>query len=345
MDPLQLVKESSERSDASNWAKRLLANQGFAMEALEGCNQNKAHQVSHLMERARCNRLPALSEHQQLFEAICQTEGYSSIIRKTAFCRRFGLPLHYIVYGQDARTGQFVQCYQLSNSGLHLTNSMNSYQQFAQWIQSVKGWYSNSAFGHQADLPLFDQILRQHGTPWPANIDCFLCNEQQQAIAIIEFQNVHKSSLSQHCNNNYFWGLTHKDDQRRWFSQEILRVQSGLPYIIITWSQREKGYILKRIAHICFPAQSAPLKGKLRQLARKRVLNTGNLSARQLYSEICAQYSSRVLTFADGAVRETTCKPPLSYEAQSFPMLYYSFKHVELEHPSNLPQILKQALA
>jgi hypothetical protein len=50
------------------------------------------------------------------------------------------------------------------------------------------------------------------------------------------------------------WGYTvYHEDIRRWTSQEILRVQSGLRYLILTWAQAEEDYILKEVDIITIP--------------------------------------------------------------------------------------------
>lgn len=44
-------KETSERSDAGNWAKKLLAEKtGLFFDSIEGCNENNQNIVTHLME-------------------------------------------------------------------------------------------------------------------------------------------------------------------------------------------------------------------------------------------------------------------------------------------------------
>ena len=47
-------KETSERSDEANWAKKILIEKtGLFFDSIEGCNENKDNIVTHLMERAR----------------------------------------------------------------------------------------------------------------------------------------------------------------------------------------------------------------------------------------------------------------------------------------------------
>jgi hypothetical protein len=325
---IKLIKETSERSDKDNWAKNaLLSKSGLALESIEGCNQNAQNQITHLIERAFCPNLPLPLNLQDIAKAILNLEGRASLQRKLAFCRSFGLPLSYVLYGNSPT--EYVKLFSIDKQ-FALVKEFSSYKEFSHWIKSVKGWVSTSAFAHKEELPFFDSELRKHGTAWPTNIDCFISSQNNAPKAILEFQNAHKTTIKDHSNNNYFWGLTPKDDQRRWFSQEILRVQSGLPFLILTWSKIHKGFVLKQVEKVVFPNfANTPLRHLLRTFVQKRVKDIGNKTARQVYDEICQNYESEELHFENGKMMVKVNKPPLSYEDKTFPMLYYGFKHVE----------------
>ncbi len=341
MQKIILTKETSERSDADNWAKKvLIAESGFSLQSIEGCNQNAQNQVTHLIERAYCANFPASYNFDTVINAILDVEGLESLKQKRAFCRAFNLPLSYAIYGD--KPSEFVKLFQILDK-IILHKTFTSYKDFSDWIKSVKGWTSYSPFQHTDELPFFDKELRRHGTAWPTNIDCFLSSPDHAPKAILEFQNAHKTPLATHSNNNYFWGLTTKDDQRRWFSQEILRVQSGLPFVIVTWSKVHKGFIVKELDKIVFPNfQNTHLKNLLRQFVQKRVKDNGTKTARQLYDEICHNYESEELILVEGVVQIKTNKPPLSFENKTFPMLYYSFKHKETADNNKLMEVLKK---
>jgi hypothetical protein len=340
-----LTKETSERSDRDNWVKNILLSQsGYYLESIEGCNQNAENQVTHLIERAFCPAFSIQYDLKTVYNAILHLEGAEAMKQKIAFCQSFNIPLSYLIYGNKPL--EFANLFTISEAGnIILDLEFTSYQAFSAWIKSIKGWRSSSSFQHKEELPFFDKELRRYGTAWPTNIDCFISSLNNQPTAILEFQNAHKTPLATHCNNNYFWGLTGKDDIRRWFSQEILRIQSGLPFIVITWSKIHKGFIVKKLDKVVFPNfTNTHLKNLLSQFVRKRVNGTGQKTARQLYDEICNTCESEELVLMDGVVQIKVNKPPLSFENKTFPMLYYSFKHKELEDNGKLIEIFKSII-
>lgn len=342
MNKIVLIKETSERSDKDNWVKNtLLSYTDFSLESMEGCNQNAQNQVTHLMERALCNNLPNPFNLKDVHEAIIALEGKESLERKIAFCEAFNLPFYYVVYGNAPH--EYVKLCALKEE-LSLIQAFNSYKEFSFWIKSIKGWHSSSSFLHYEELPFFDKELRKY-TAWPTNIDCFISSKNDEPKAILEFQNAHKTPIKSHENNNYFWGLTQKDDQRRWFSQEILRVQSGLPFIIITWSKIHQGFILKKLEKVVFPNfANAELKNLLRAFVQKRVNGNGNKTPRQLYDEICNGYETEELYLENGVVKTKINKPPLSYENKTFPMMYFSHSHKEETNHANLIEVFNSVI-
>lgn len=340
MGTFHLSKQTSERSDRDNWIKAvLIKNSGYQFDSLEGCNQNAQHQITHLIERAFCeNNLDGFSL-ENIHEAIIKLEGEQAFYNKIAFCKNFGLPLFYAIYGQ--KNSEFVKLFSIDEKRV-LVHEFNSYKSFSDWIKTIKGWKSSSSFQHGNELPFFDQELRKHGTAWPTNIDCFV-SKNNQPLAILEFQNAHKTPLARHENNNYFWGLTPKDDQRRWFSQEILRVRSGLPFVIVTWSKNEPGFILKKLEKCVFPNHAdSRLKSLLRDFVRERENGRNKLKIRQLYDVICRDFSSEELFFDGNSVGVKVNQPPLSFENRTFPMLYYGEKIMETSGPEKLVEHFKK---
>ncbi len=256
-------KETSERSDSVNWAKSLLSEKsGYFLESIEGCNQNAHNVVTNLIERARVDfDATRPSKKNEIISAIIALEGRGNLERKINFARCFGLPVTYALYCDENQNVYLFQIKSLEH--IELIEHFKSYNEFAQWIAKVKGWKSTKPFREQQDLPFFDRELRKAGTPWPTNIDCFICDNKNRPIAILEFQNAKNTSVAQHCNNDYFLCKMSKidpkgrvifhDDIRRWTSQEILRVQSQLRLFIITWSQSEDDIILKEVEKISIP--------------------------------------------------------------------------------------------
>lgn len=236
-------KETSERSDQANWAKSLLIEKsGYYLESIEGCNQNAENKVTHLIERARVDYDPSVkATTEDIIASIIALESENVLLRKINFALCYSLPLSYALYCDENENVFFFNFHSLTK--IDFVKQFKSYKEFADWIAVIKGWKSNKSFREIQDLPFFDKALRKAGTPWPTNIDCFICNNSNQPLAILEFQNARNTKVAHHCNNDFFLckisrknqlGYTvYHEDIRRWTSQEILRVQSGLKYLIL----------------------------------------------------------------------------------------------------------------
>lgn len=333
-------KETSERSDKHNHVKkRLIEDTDLFFDSIEGCNQNKNHNITHVFERA-CVQIneSGKSTISEIRDKIIELETEPVLQRKINFSATLGLNLSYVLYNNDIEK---VWLFEFdTNFHFFHKETFTGFKQFAGWIQSIKGWKTNSAFRENNDLPWFDKQLRHHGTPWPTNIDCFVSGKNNIPIAILEFQNAHKTDLSTHCNNNYFWGLTQKDDQRRWLSQEILRVKSGLQYIIVTWSKRQKGYVIKSIDTITFPkyrTNSAKCyKSKLSNFAKEKSQRKEKKKYVPIYNDICINYESFKLQTKNGILSEHVNNPPLSFKNKTWPMIYYNEKIENFNSNNNL---------
>ncbi|PWN58439.1 hypothetical protein [Chryseobacterium viscerum] len=347
-----LRKESSERSDDFNWAKKgLLASENFYFESIEGCNQNNVNVVTHILERARVDIDTTLDQNtEDVYNLIINLEGEDHILRKVNFANCFSANLNYVLYCDESET---VLLYEFTspNKLTHL-NTFNSYSEFSHWIASIKGWKSSKAYRESPDLPNFDKKLRAAGTAWPTNIDCFFCDLENNPIGIIEFQNAKNTGVLEHCNNDYLlckmsylnqWGYTnYHDDIRRWTSQEILRVQSDLRFIIITWSQNSNDFQIKELEKVSIPF--FPLKnGKMDwdyQNRYKAVMNkyVNQNKPENLHNEISKNGKTYNLIKEDNRIVQTVNEPPLSYGNKTFPSLYY----VRKEKVSNNREVLLQ---
>lgn len=322
-------KETSERSDSLNWTKDLLSkNTDLFFESIEGCNQNKDNVVTHLFERMRVDfdssskgTLPEV-----LLEIVLQ-EGKQTLQRKINFCHTFGLNLSYVLYCDEIEK---VYLFELESiEELKFKQMFQSYAQFSSWIGIIKGWVSTKPFRENQDLPCFDKALRKAGTAWFTNIDCFVCNAQSEPIGIIEFQNTKNVSVETHSNNDFFLCKYIKsNDIRRWFSQEILRVQSGLRLFVITWSQNENGYKLDEIDKIVSPSFfddklkiNWDLKQKYETDLNQFTLNP-SIQTRKLISE---QYDSVSINYEKSTqkMKISIHKSILNTENMTFPSIYY----------------------
>lgn len=351
-------KETSERSDEANWVKSLLIKKlGFHLESIEGCNQNADNQVTHLIERARVDYEPnSKATTEDIVSSIIELEGKESLFRKINFAQCYSLPLSYALYCDENENVFLFNFYSLEN--VDFLRQYISYQEFADWIAEIKGWRSNKKFREIQDLPYFDIALRKAGTPWPTNIDCFICDTSNVPIAILEFQNAKNTKVAQHCNNDFFlckmssinqWGYTaYHDDIRRWTSQEILRVQSGLRYLILTWAQSEDDYILKEVDIITIP-YFPNKEGKLDwnyinayKADMNKYVNSGKSEENRV--SISNSYKTFNLIEDGGRVESVINEPPLSYDNKTFPSIYYHKKELVQNDKDSLIQKFKDIL-
>lgn len=92
-------KETSERSDATNWAKKMLIEKtGLFFDAIEGCNENNNNVVTHLFERARVDFVPGESLETDVLSEIILLETPEVLQRKINFANTFNCPLTYVLY-------------------------------------------------------------------------------------------------------------------------------------------------------------------------------------------------------------------------------------------------------
>lgn len=339
-------KETSERSDVDNWAKSLLVKEsGLYLESIEGCNQNADNIVTHLIERARVdddNSKP--STQDEIISSIISLEGKEVLERKINFAKCFDLPLTYTLYCDE--TQNILLFNFISLEQVDFVQGFTSYQEFSNWILKIKGWKSTKEYREIQDLPFFDKALRKCGTPWPTNIDCFVCDTENNPIAILEFQNANNTNVANHCNNDFFlckisvinrWGYkSYHDDIRRWTSQEILRVQSNLRYLIITWAKNEDDFILKEVEIITIPffpnINENPDWNYINKY--KDLLNKYTVSGKsELHAkDISDKFKTYNLKNNEGIISSIVNEPPLSYENKTFPSIYYQSKELIKEN-------------
>ncbi len=192
-------KETSERSDPSNWAKQLLIDKvNFHLDSIEGCNQNSLNLTTHLIERARVDYDDTTKDTiENVGRNILLIEGEDVLNRKVKFAKRFDLPLHYVLYCDET---EYVYLFKMEDPAkIELEKSFGSYKKFSEWIKGIKGWQSSKGFREIEDLPDFDKKLRRAGTAWPTNLDCFVASEDNTPLCIIEFQNANKTAVANHC--------------------------------------------------------------------------------------------------------------------------------------------------
>lgn len=343
-------KETSERSDMSNWAKKILIEKtGLFFDSIEGCNENQYNVVTHLMERVRIGFDNSESSDEDVLQNIIKLEGLDALKRKINFAKSFNCPLTYVLYCNE---NEHVWVYKITDTNTCKKEAFyESFISFSHWISQIKGWRSSKSFREIEDLPNFDKALRAAGCAWPTNIDCFVSNKDLEPIGIIEFQNANNTSVERHCNNEFLWGkyakedyyghIKYSNDIRRWLSQEILRVQSGLKFFVITWSANSNDYILKEIDKITFPDLPGSKNWDLHNKIQKclHCLASNHKSEKQVtYARWISGYVSSYNLYYNNSVMEKTYhKPNLYPKDKTFPMIYYKYKHFEKNNKENLP--------
>ena len=340
-------KETSERSDASNWAKKILAEKtGLFFDSIEGCNENNANVATHMMERARVDIAQGVWTQQEVLDAIINLEGKDVLRRKINFAKAFQLPLTYVLYCDEEEAVSVFTIKSLSE--IDYTASYNSYREFSEWIQSIKGWKSTKPFREREDLPYFDKALRRAGCAWPTNIDCFISDKDFIPIGILEFQNAKNTEVLKHCNNEFFLGKfvrynewnypKYDNDIRRWQSQEILRVQSGLRLFIVTWSQQSDDYILKEVDIISFPDLPFANDWKRHGEYQKLMHDYANSRDINVAKKIKDNFSTYQLVYDDAAIHLEYHQPPLKGKEKTFPLIYYRYKNKVQGRKERLPK-------
>jgi len=354
MSVTKFRKESSERSDATNWAKEILMREtSYYFDSIEGCNENEKNVVTHLMERARVDFVnDGKFDLDVIVQQIIALETKPTIERKINFAQRFGINLSYVLYCNENQHVWLLEFIDVNN--LKLVRTFGSYIAFSDWIADIKGWKSSKTFRESADLPVFDKILRQAGCAWPTNIDCFISDQNNQPIGILEFQNAKTTSVKDHCNNEFFlckqvthdqWGhVKYHDDIRRWQSQEILRVQSGLRLFVITWAQGSADFILKEIEIITFP--ELPFGNDwVKTNAYKRDMHQFVFTKRKEdYQKICNNYQSFNLKKEPPIIQKIIFNPPLDMQQKTFPYIYYKFKQLVQGKQAELPNMFNNLI-
>ena len=346
-----LRKETSERSDASNWAKKaLIENTHYYSDSIEGCNENSSDTVTMLMERARVDGDERNETTDMTFRKIKSLEG-DCLIRKINFSLRFGLNLSYFLYNDELEK---VWMYEISSlSECKFIRKFESYKEFSEWIQKKKGWKSNKSYREKQDLPFFDRALRRYGCAWPTNIDCFISDLNNNSVGILEFQNAKKTKVKEHCNNKHFLceiktirdgNVYFSDDIRRWLSQEILRVQSGLRLFVITWSQNEPDFILKEIESIAFPEYPGHTSYEMKNVLHEFTISpVDSYVHKERWRFILNNFKSYKLIFK-GQMEKEWNNPPLERTPHSAPRLYYRYKSFVPGDPNKLPVMFTKLL-
>lgn len=346
-------KETSERSDTTNWAKRVLIdNTDYYYDSIEGCNENDQNIVTLLMERARVDYDGSNEILSETFAKIKKLEG-NCLIRKINFAHTFGINLTYYLYNDEYEKVWMYEIYSLQHC--EFIREFSSYKDFSYWIQKQKGWKSTKPYRERKDLPNFDKKLRMYGCAWPTNIDCFISNKNNEPIGILEFQNAKKTKVRDHCNNKFFLceirridsngRIYFMDDIRRWLSQEILRVQSGLRLFVITWSQTDNDFILKEIDKIMFPEYQNHSTNEMKDILHEFTISPKDSRChKEKWDFILNNFQSYMLKYENNEMKRVVFYPPLNSSQHIAPRLYYKYKNYICNKPKLLSRCLDELI-
>ncbi len=189
-------------------------------------------------------------------------------------------------------------------------------------FKSSQIWNKLYNFQRDAVLAIINKLEKYNG--------CILADsvglgKTFTALAVIKYY--------ENCNKYH-------DDIRRWLSQEILRVQSGLRLFIITWAQGQDDFILKEVSRVTFP-----------ELLFSRDWNKTNQYKRDMHDyvvtknkaigrKIANTYQSYTLHYDHPIMNRELYNPPLSTTNQTFPFIYYMYKWKVIGKKEDLPQYL-----
>ncbi len=350
-------KETSERSDALNWVKqKLIEDTNYHFESIEGCNQNAQNVVTHLLERARVDIVEGDFNLEEVRRNIVLLETEDRLKRKINFALKFDIPLSYVLYSDEEEKVYLFNINSLND--FQFDQQFNSYKEFADWISEIKGWKSSKSFRESDDLPYFDKQLRKHKTPWPTNIDCFFTDSENNPIGIIEYQNADRVGVKNHCNNDYLlckqsytnqWGYqAYHDDIRRWTSQEILRVQSGLDFYIFTWQTTNKDFIAKKVYHVSipfFPENKNKSEYWKNVDGYKKNMNLyANNKDEVAYKKIVNNGQTFNFIKENQKLQQKINHPPLYFDDMTFPSIYYKAKVLQENGEGQLIEIFNKII-
>jgi len=234
---MQLIFESSERSDSSNIARQKLEELNFKMITYEGYTV-KNNTVSLLLDRAKLITDVKVSL-SNLYQAI-RKEIHDIFQIKVDFAKKLNVPWYFVVYTED----EYSVVLDMLNNGTEVIR-FNSFKELGEWTMEYRDYVMRKPY-QEGGLPNIDIKMRENGIPWPGNMDKALCINNKVA-AIIEFQNTSRVTVREHENNNFF-----RMDEGRWRVLDILKQHSQLPLLVIVWSRKENTIGLKLVDHIIY---------------------------------------------------------------------------------------------
>ena len=252
---LSITFQTAERADSVNFVKEAIVQQHFALLSFEGYTVKHSH-VSLLLERGLFEIDCSSINSQELLDTLQAMPDFQ-LSAKIQFAQQLRCPFLFFCYSY---INQHCSLYEIAHHSIQRVASFSSYHDFAQWTLPYRELVMTSRYEEQG-LPQIDRELRKLKIPWPGNLDDVLL-KNQTPTALIEFQRTTNTSVRAHCNNTWFLPTQRrKGDVNRWRALDIIRKQSGLPLLIIVWSEKEHVVKLKLVEEIIYPEDPEPQKG------------------------------------------------------------------------------------
>lgn len=263
--------ESSERSASLNWVRGKLQQSGFGLHSFEGYTI-KQNRVTLLLDRMLFSGTPEEYTLENLFSKL-RNEAGASFDHKVDFANRLGVPWYFLCYMYDPEKAFLIE---IRSTICNLVDSFISISHFGKWTMSYRDLTMLSPY-EESGLPNIDTILRKNRTPWPGNLDALLSRDGV-LIAILEFQNTTKYTVSDHCNNTWFLPRGgRKGDKLRWKVLDLLRLQAKLPLIILVWSPKESTTKFKVVKDIVYSEQAGDRPPGLYYSTKKLIYDFNDL--------------------------------------------------------------------
>lgn len=238
-----MIRETSERSRSYNKAEIAIHSiDEFIHLEFEGIS-TKDNKLTCLLDRGLVDK--KLDEYIKTGEYIQDFRAAEPNGKlKKEIANKLGIPWLFVVYSYIESKCKVI------NLNDKLIYSFDSFNDFGNWFSTN---YTDDAriFSkyEESGLPMFDQILRKNGTPWPGNIDDLLIDKNTNDVyCVAEYQNTSKCSVRVHDNNDYLHASIHrKGDNKRWMAQYVFANGLYTKNAVFVWSTFEDEIAIKKI--------------------------------------------------------------------------------------------------
>lgn len=301
----------------------------YQVHQLDGWSLDKDNRVTHVFQKVHLQVFSSIVDFESFVEELATGFLDENFLLYKNAAALFGAKHYVLVHSEVPR--QKIMVLEAVGEGFAFVKEFDGYRKFSSWLEKIRGYKSKQNYVLNRELSIFEDILRSSGTNWQVPSNLFITDEEQNLLGLIKTQHIQKYTLEKHSNNIFFLGLSNKDDRKRWLSQEIIRIQSGLPLFVIVADSKNKDYSLKVIDNIVFPIKD--VDGGVSEILHRYALalwtNKQDM-ADVLYKAICETVST--FTFykdsENNKIIKHVLEQPLSLENKTFPNIYYKSKMV-----------------